>query len=68
MFERTSRGGRIEEIILYALLVAIGAMPVSGVVVDHEPFGAEATIGLILLALGAIGLLATAVRTLHHQE
>ncbi len=53
---------RREEIILYTLLLVIGALPIVGVLADGATFGAEATIGLILFLLGALGLVAAAVR------
>jgi hypothetical protein len=57
-----------EELVLYVLLVIIGAMPVIGVVADHVPFGAEATIGLVLAILGALGLLTVAARLARHAR
>ncbi len=58
-----------EDLVLYALLVVIGALPVIGSLVDRVPFGAEATLGLVLLVLGLLGLTATAVRvSRRHRE
>jgi len=56
-----SNSGR-EELILYTLLVVVGAMPIVGVLADGAAFGAEATIGLILFLLGAVGLIVSGVR------
>lgn len=56
------RSSSREDVIFYALLVIAGALPVIGVVADGARFGAEATIGLILLLLGAVGLLSVVVR------
>jgi len=37
-------------------------MPIVGVLADGAAFGAEATIGLILFLLGAVGLIVSGVR------
>jgi len=47
-----------EELIVYAVLAAVGALPVAGALRDHAAFHAEATIGLVMLIAGVIGLLA----------
>ncbi len=44
-----------EEIVIHALLVAIGAIPVVLALVQHAHFGAEATLGLLMLAAGVSG-------------
>lgn len=54
-----------EDLVLYALLVVTGALPVIGSLVDKLPFGAEATIGLVLLVLGALGLTMAVARAAH---
>ncbi len=56
---------RREELILYAVLVAVGAIPVTGTLAEHAGFGAEATLGLVLLLLGLAGLLAALARGIH---
>jgi uncharacterized membrane protein YdjX (TVP38/TMEM64 family) len=48
----------LEELILYALLVAIGAIPVVLALADGGRFGVEATIGLIMLCAGLLGAFA----------
>ena len=53
---RSDRNG--EELILYGLLVLIGMIPVMIALVRHATFGAEATIGLLMLCAGAIGIIA----------
>ena len=47
-----------EELVLYALLVAIGAIPVVLALVDGGTFGVEATIGLLMVSAGLLGALA----------
>jgi hypothetical protein len=44
-----------EELVLYGLLVAIGAIPVVVAVVGGGMFGVEPTIGLGMVCLGLIG-------------
>jgi hypothetical protein len=44
-----------EELILYALLVVIGAIPVVIALTQREVFGVEATVGLLMVCAGAIG-------------
>jgi hypothetical protein len=44
-----------EELILYGLLVLIGAIPVAIAVVQRATFGVDATLGLLMVCLGAIG-------------
>jgi predicted phage tail protein len=47
-----------EELILYAALCVIGAIPVATVLVCGGSFGVEATIGLMMALAGVAGLLA----------
>lgn len=49
-----------EEVVIYGLAAAVGALPVTGALVHHTGFGNEATIGLVIAGLGLIGLAATA--------
>lgn len=44
-----------EEGILYALLLAIGAIPVAIAIAAGAPFGVEATLGLLMSAAGLVG-------------
>jgi hypothetical protein len=49
-----------DEVVSYALLAGIGALPVTGALVSHEAFHTEATIGLVMLIAGGLGLAASA--------
>lgn len=44
-----------EEMILYALLIAIGAIPVVLALVGGATFGVDATLGLLMMCGGALG-------------
>lgn len=48
---------QIEELIIYVLLIGVGSIPVSTTLMDHTPVGAEATLGLIMIAAGVLGLI-----------
>jgi hypothetical protein len=52
-----------EELILYGLLVVIGAIPVVIALVQRAAFGFDATLGLLMVCAGAIGAIAYAWRT-----
>lgn len=45
-----------DELVIYALLVAIGVVPVIVALALGAAFGTEATIGAAMIALGAAGL------------
>jgi hypothetical protein len=45
-----------EGIVLYGMLAAIGAIPVVIAIVEKIPFGFDATVGLIMLVTGLIGM------------
>ena len=51
-----------EELVLYALFILIGAIPVAIAVADDMRFGVEATIGLLLAGAGTIGTIAHGLR------
>jgi ascorbate-specific PTS system EIIC-type component UlaA len=68
MTTRISDTPRFEELVLYGLLVTIGLIPVAGTVASNVPFGAEATIGLLMLLAGAAGLFVAALRPRHHDR
>ncbi|HEX7841620.1 MAG TPA: hypothetical protein VF469_29325 [Kofleriaceae bacterium] len=51
-----------EELILYGLLVGIGAIPVVIALVQHAAFGVDATLGLLMVCAGAVGAIAYAWR------
>lgn len=45
-----------EELVLYAALVAIGAIPVIVALAGAIPWGFDATLGVLMTAAGVIGL------------
>ena len=47
-----------EELILYGLLVLIGAIPVAIALIQRAMFGVDATLGLMMVCAGAIGTIA----------
>ena len=49
-----------EEVVSYALLAGVGALPVTGALASHEALHTEATIGLCMLVAGGLGLAASA--------
>lgn len=51
-----------EELILYGLLVGIGAIPVVIALVQRADFGVDATLGLLMVCAGAVGAIAYARR------
>ena len=51
-----------EELVLYGLLAAVGAIPVVIALVRHTPFGLEPTIGLLMVCAGMLGLVVRALR------
>jgi hypothetical protein len=59
---------RVEELVLYALLIVTGAFPVVGALRTDGALGAEATIGLILLGLGLIGVATSAAHAFHGES
>jgi hypothetical protein len=59
----SSSSSHPEELILYGLLLAIGAIPVAIALVERIAFGVEATLGLLMACAGAIGAIAYARRT-----
>jgi hypothetical protein len=52
-----------EELILYGLLVAIGAIPVVLALASGGTFDVNATLGLLMVSGGALGAIAYACRT-----
>ena len=63
---RTTRSTNLdpEEMILYGLLFVIGAIPVVITLVRHATFGFDATIGLLMAAIGLVGMCAQLARLL----
>ena len=55
-----------EELIIYALLVVIGAIPVAIALLQRTVFGVEATLGLLMVCAGAIGAIIYARRGRDH--
>lgn len=47
-----------EELIIYTLLIVIGAIPITNAVEAGATIGVEATIGLLMIVAGCAGLLA----------
>jgi hypothetical protein len=45
-----------EDLVLYGLLVVIGLIPVAITVLERWAFGFDATLGLIMVVTGIIGL------------
>jgi hypothetical protein len=57
-----------EEAIVCGVVALVGAVPSIGAALEHLPFGAEATIGFVMLALGSAGLFATGLRALTYRR
>ena len=53
-----------EELILYGLLMLIGAIPVVIALAQQTAFGVEATIGIVMACAGLLGALDLAWRAL----
>jgi hypothetical protein len=49
-----------EELILYVLLCAVGAIPVAAALLRGGAFGVEATVGLAMALAGLVGLVGSA--------
>ena len=56
-----------EELVLYVLLVVIGAIPVIVALAQQESLGADATLGLLMTAGGLFGAVAWLVRSAHRR-
>ena len=56
---RTTRQAQIqpEDLVLYGLMIFIGIIPVIITLVDRAVFGFDATLGLMMVAVGLVGLL-----------
>ena len=57
-----------EDLVLYGLLIAIGVIPVAIAVIEHAAFGFDATLGLLMLAVGGVGLLVHVLRARRSRE
>lgn len=53
----------LEELVLYAALLAIGGIPVIVAVLGATPFGFDATLGALMCVAGAFGLARRRMRT-----
>ncbi len=51
-----------EEMVLYALLAAIGVIPVAITLVRQAIFGFDATLGLLMVAIGVVGMVVQLAR------
>ncbi len=60
---RQLRPATFEEVIIYAMLIFFGGIPVLGPLIDATPFDAAPTIGLVLMLLGSLGFTVMAIRT-----
>jgi hypothetical protein len=58
----------LEELVLYALFVAIGAIPVVLALAHGGTFGVDATLGLLMISAGALGALAHVWRIRRHRR
>jgi uncharacterized membrane protein len=56
-----------EELIIYALLVAIGVIPGLIALVQRTAFGVEATLGLLMACAGVAGAIVYTWRTRCHR-
>lgn len=57
---RNSHRPPVEELIIYALLMITGAIPVTSAVQAGCRFGVEATIGAIMIGAGGLGVISYA--------
>jgi hypothetical protein len=67
MFAHGFAKSHIEELIIYGLLVVIGAIPVVISLVERTVFGVEATLGLLMVCAGILGAIAFAWRGRNHR-
>jgi len=52
-----------EDLVLYGMLMGIGAIPVIIALIERIAFGFDATLGLMMLVVGAVGLLVARARS-----
>lgn len=64
--DREARSAPSEERILYAILCAVGGIPIAIALLRGGSFGVEATLGLGMVLAGLAGLVAS-VRTAHRR-
>ena len=65
---RTSNRPPLEELIIYALLMITGAIPVINVLAAGGRFGVEPTIGALMIAAGVLGVIAYAWQTARRRQ
>jgi hypothetical protein len=65
---RNSNRPPVEELIIYALLMITGAIPVTNAVQDGCRFGVEATIGAIMIGAGGLGVITYAWAAAHRRR
>jgi hypothetical protein len=53
---------RYEELIVYGLLLLVGAIPIWLAVAHREFFGVDATLGVLMSGAGTVGVIAHAVQ------
>lgn len=66
---RTKRaiGADREELLLYVLMAAIGAIPVAIALLRHATFGFDSTLGLVMVAIGVVGMCVQLARLLRKR-
>ncbi len=57
-----------DDLIVYTLLVVIGAIPVAITLGEAAVFGWDATVGLLMVGGGLLGLVIEVIRGLRHRH
>jgi len=57
----------LEELILYALMTIIGAIPVAIALAQRATFGFDSTLGLLMVVLGVVGMSVQLTRYLRRR-
>jgi hypothetical protein len=55
-----------DELIIYALLTAIGLIPVAIALITHDRFGLDGTLRLLMSLIGLAGIAVQGMRARHH--
>ena len=66
MARKSRNWASIEDLIVYLSLIVVGAIPTVGALVRRSGLGAEATVGLVMMFLGVLGLAVLAWSRRHH--
>ena len=66
--QRKSNRPPVEELIIYALLMITGAIPVTNAIEAGGRVGVEATIGALMIAAGAVGIVVYAWTAAHQRR